>query len=84
MRSDHEARELDNRAAIAFEIRLPCNHGAERVWRLLIANWEIYYDARCARQAMSTGRPLVARLRDASYTARRDGSARSRAIAREG
>jgi hypothetical protein len=74
MRSDHGSRGLDNRAAIAFKLRLPCNHDAEKVWRLLIANWEIYYDAHCAPQTMSTGRPLVARLLEASYIARRGGS----------
>ena len=62
MRLDHGRRGLDYRAAIAFDIRWPCNHGADKVWRLLIANWEIYYDARCVSQTMSPGRPLVARF----------------------
>jgi hypothetical protein len=62
MRSDHGRRRRDYHAAIGFDIRLPCNPGADKVCRLLIENCEIYGDARFAPQTISPVRPLVARF----------------------
>ena len=43
---------FDYRAAIAFDIRLHGNHGAAKVRPLLMANWEIYDHAGCARSSV--------------------------------